>query len=65
MIARQKEAREKKAIELQKLMSPTKTKKKGKKGIKGDPDCPSFHEETAEEEGAPESPYKAVLREAA
>jgi len=65
MIARQKEAREKKSAELEKLLAPSKTKKRGKKGIKGASDMPSYHEEAAEEEGAPESPYKAVLREAA
>ena len=64
MIAKRKAERDAKAEEMEKLMAPTKTKKKGKKGVKGASDKPSFHEETNEDE-APESPYKAVLRETA
>ena len=64
MIAKRKADRDAKAKELERLMSPTKTKKRSKKGIRGAPGMPAFYEETNEDE-APESPYKAVLREAA
>ena len=65
MIANRKAEREAKAEELEKIMSPSKAKKKGKKGTKTSTAAPpNFYENTNEDE-APESPYKAVLREAA
>ena len=64
MIAKRKADRDAKAEELERLMSPAKPKKRGKKGAKGGPDRPAFYEEP-NEDAAPESPYKAVLREAA
>ena len=61
MIAKRKADRDAKAEELERLMSPEKKKRKGKKVKKGDSN--TFQGDEEEGDGAPESPYKAALRE--
>ena len=62
MIAKRKADRDARAGELERLMAPPK-KKKGKKGKKIEHDIAD--EEEQEGDDAPESPYKAQLREMA